>query len=98
MHWLQLCFTRLTNAFSKKIDNHMAEVALVHFTYNFIEIRQTLRVTPATAAGVTDQLRGVEDLVAAWEASEQRLERPLRASSINRAIGVRPSDCVNGPM
>jgi hypothetical protein len=67
--------TRLTNAFSKKIENHMAAVALGYFAYNFIEIHRTLRVTPAMAAGVTDRLRDVEDLVAAWESSEWRLER-----------------------
>jgi hypothetical protein len=68
-------FTRLTNAFSKKIENHMAAVALGYFAYNFIKIHRTLRVTPAMAAGVTDRLWDVEDLVAAWEASERRAER-----------------------
>ena len=68
-------FTRLTNAFSKKIENHIAAVALGYFAYNFIKIHRTLRVTPAMAAGVTDRLWEVEDLVAAWEASERRLER-----------------------
>ena len=68
-------FTRLTNAFSKKIENHMAAVALGYFAYNFIKIRRTLRVTPAMAAGVTDRLWDVQDLVAAWEASERRAER-----------------------
>ena len=43
--------------------------------YNFIKIHRTLRVTPAMAAGVTDRLWDVEDLVSAWEASERRLER-----------------------
>ncbi len=68
-------FTRLTNAFSKKIENHIAAIALGYFAYNFIKIHPTLRVTPAMAAGVTDRLWDVEDLVAAWEASERRLER-----------------------
>jgi hypothetical protein len=45
------------------------------FAYNFIKIHRTLRVTPAMAAGVTDRLWDVEDLVAAWEASERRAER-----------------------
>jgi hypothetical protein len=69
-------FTRLTNAFSKKIENHCAAVALGYFAYNFIKIHRTLRVTPAMAAGVTDRLWEVSDLVAAWEASERRVERP----------------------
>jgi IS1 family transposase len=68
-------FTRLTNAFSKKIENHCAAVALGYFAYNFIKIHRTLRMTPAMAAGVTDRLWEVEDLVAAWETSERRLER-----------------------
>ena len=65
-------FTRLTNAFSKKIDNHAAAVALGYFAYNFIKIHRTLRTTPAMAAGVTDRLWEVADLVALWEATEQR--------------------------
>jgi IS1 family transposase len=68
-------FTRLTNAFSKKIENHIAAVALGYFAYNFIKIHRTLRTTPAMAAGVTNRLWDVEDLVAAWEASERRAER-----------------------
>ena len=52
----------------------MAAVALGYFAYNFIKIHRTLRVTPAMAAGVTDRLWDVEDLVAAWEASERRAE------------------------
>ena len=68
-------FTRLTNAFSKKIQNHCAAVALGYFAYNFIKIHRTLRVTPAMAAGVTNRLWEVSDLVAAWEAWERREER-----------------------
>jgi hypothetical protein len=68
-------YTRLTNAFSKKIENHAAAVALYYFTYNFIKIHSTLRCTPAMAAGVTDRLWGVSDLVALLEAEERGLER-----------------------
>jgi IS1 family transposase len=67
-------FTRLTNAFSKKIENHIASVALTYFAYNFIKIHRTLRTTPAMAADVTDRLWEVSDLVAAWEAEERREE------------------------
>ena len=45
-------FTRLTNAFSKKIDNHIAMIALFHMHYNFARVHQTLRVTPAMEAGL----------------------------------------------
>ena len=68
-------YTRLTNAFSKKIENHAAAVALGYFAYNFIQIHRTLCMTPAMAAGVTDRLWEVSDLVALLEASERGLER-----------------------
>jgi hypothetical protein len=58
-------FTRLTNAFSKKSANLKAQVALHFAHYNFVRIHQTLRVTPAMAAGITDHLWGIEDLVLA---------------------------------
>jgi IS1 family transposase len=58
-------FTRLTNAFSKKLANLKAQVALHFAHYNFVRIHQTLRVTPAMAAGITDQLWSLEDLVGA---------------------------------
>jgi len=64
-------FTRLTNAFSKKIENHAAAVALYFMYYNFARIHQTLRVTPAMAAGVTDRLWDVADLVTLWEEEEK---------------------------
>ena len=56
-------FTRLTNAFSKKVENHAAAIALHTMYYNFVRIHQTLRVTPAMAAGVTDKLWEVSDIV-----------------------------------
>ncbi len=57
-------FTRLTNGFSKKIENHVATLAIFYMHYNFVRIHQTLRVTPAMAAGVSDRLWSIEDLVA----------------------------------
>lgn len=56
-------FTRLTNAFSKKIENHCAAVSLHFMYYNFVRRHQTLRVTPAMAAGVTNRLWSIEDVV-----------------------------------
>jgi IS1 family transposase len=56
-------FTRLTNAFSKKIENHEAAVALHFMHYNFVRRHQTLRVTPAQAAGVDPHLWSLEELV-----------------------------------
>ena len=57
-------FTRLTNAFSKKVDNHKAAVALHFMHYNFARIHQTLRVTPAMAARVTKHLWTAQDIAA----------------------------------
>jgi len=57
-------FTRLTNAFSKKVENHAAAIALHTMYYNFVRIHQTLRVTPAMAAGVSDKFWEVSDIVA----------------------------------
>lgn len=68
-------FTRLTNAFSKKIENHCAAVALGYFAYNFIKINRTLRMTPAMAAQVTPRLWSVYDLVNAWDAYEREQKR-----------------------
>lgn len=63
-------FTRLTNSFSKKIENHMAALALYFMYYNFVRIHQTLRVTPAMAAGVTPKLWSIEDVVKLIETRE----------------------------
>lgn len=57
-------YTRLTNAFSKKIENHVATLAIFYMHYNFVRIHETLRVTPAMAAFVTDRLWSIEDLLA----------------------------------
>ena len=63
-------FTRLTNGFSKKVENHANAVAL-HFTfYNFVRIHKSLRVTPAMAAGLTDRLWEMRHIVALVEAAE----------------------------
>jgi hypothetical protein len=56
-------FTRLTNGFSKKMEHHAASLAIHYMYYNFVRIHQTLRVTPAMAAGITDRLWSVEDVV-----------------------------------
>lgn len=63
-------FTRLTNGFSKKFENHAYAVALHVVFYNWVRIHKTLRVTPAMAAGLTDRLWDVKDIVALVEAAE----------------------------
>jgi IS1 family transposase len=63
-------FTRLTNAFSKKVENHAHAVALHMMYYNFVRIHQTLRTTPAMAAGVTThfwEMTDVVDVLETWE-------------------------------
>ncbi|MGA2184244.1 MAG: IS1 family transposase [Bryobacteraceae bacterium] len=57
-------FTRLTNAFSKKLDNHVAMIALFHMHYNFCRIHQTLRVTPAMEAGLSQHVWSIQEIVA----------------------------------
>jgi IS1 family transposase len=57
-------FTRLTNGFSRKLENHCHALALFLMFYNFCRIHQTLRVTPAMEAGVTDHVWDVEEIVA----------------------------------
>lgn len=56
-------FTRLTNAFSKKLANHIRALSIYFMHYNFVRIHQTLRCTPAMEAGVTDRLWSLEDMV-----------------------------------
>jgi len=73
-------FTRLSNAFSKKVENHACAVALHSMYYNFVRIHQTLKVSPAMAAGVTDRLwemGDVVDMLDALQMKEKRDARPL---------------------
>src|SRR6185369_4581601 len=58
-------FTRLTNAFSKKVENLRAAMSLHFAHYNLVRVHRTLRVTPAMAAGVSSRLWTMEDLIAA---------------------------------
>lgn len=68
-------FTRLTNAFSKKIENHTYMVALYAVFYNFIRIHKTLKVTPAMEAGITERLYGFEDILTRIEAKHAPKKR-----------------------
>jgi len=61
-------FTRLTNAFSKKLDNHIFAIALYFAHYNFCRVHKSLRMSPAMAAGITDRLWSMEDIVAKIDA------------------------------
>lgn len=68
MHMRQ--FTRLTNAFSKKFENHAHMVALYAVWYNFVRVHKSLRVSPAMAAGISDRLWSMEDVAALVEAAD----------------------------
>jgi hypothetical protein len=62
----------LTNAFSKKLENHSAAVALHYMHYNFARIHKTLRVTPAMAAGIADHVWSIEEIVGLLDTEAQR--------------------------
>jgi hypothetical protein len=65
-------FTRLTNAFSKKLENHAHMVALYALWYNFMRVQKTLRVSPAMAAGIETRLWSMEDVVAMIDEQAER--------------------------
>jgi IS1 family transposase len=73
-------FTRLTNAFSKKLENHAAAVAIWFMYYNFCRVHQTLRVTPAMESGLSDHVWSIEELIALMPESH------VIASHIDKAL------------
>ena len=77
-------FTRLTNAFSKKVENHAHAVSLHMMYYNFVRIHKTLRVTPAMAADVTDRLWEIDDIVKLVETAEARSAPKVRGPYMKR--------------
>jgi len=79
-------FTRLTNGFSKKVENHAYAVALHMMYYNFVRLHQTLRVTPAMAANVTDRLWEIGDIVKLVEDAEPA---PKPRGPYKKRIGAR---------
>ena len=90
-------YTRLSNGFSRKIENHMAAVAINYFAYNFIKIHRTLRVGPAMAAGVTTRLFEVSDWVNLLIEAESKkaAEQVLDCALNGRYLGVR-AGCTPG--
>ena len=71
-------FTRLTNAFSKKFANHCHMVAIYHAYYNFCRVHQTLRVTPAMEAGLSDHVWSLEEFVSLMPAAESKKRGPYK--------------------
>ncbi len=86
-------FTRPTNAFSKKLENHTAAVSLYFMYYNFVRIHTTLRVTPAMAAGVTERLWDINDVIRLLEeyraelAEERKVENRRRIEQSYGLVG-----------
>jgi len=66
-------FTRLTNAFSKRLENHKYAVALHYFHYNFIRVHLTIKTSPAVAAGVANKVWTMLDFVKMLEREEELL-------------------------
>jgi len=66
-------YSRLSNGFSRKVENHMAAVAINYFAYNFIKIHSSLRVTPAMAAQLVNGVYDVNDLVAMLAEAERKV-------------------------
>ena len=74
-------FTRLTNAFSKKLENHLLMLSLYFVHYNFVRIHKTLRCTPAMAAGVSETLHDMEWIVGLIDA---RAAKPIRPATYRK--------------
>ena len=78
-------FTRLTNAFSKKVQNHMHAISLHYKYYNFGRIHQTLKVTPAMEAGISDHVRTLEEIAGLIKDDEPKKRGPYKRKNSNRA-------------
>jgi hypothetical protein len=77
-------FTRLTNAYSKKIENHFHALSLYFVFYNFVRVHKTLRMSPAMKAGVADRLWSMEDVVTLIDNTEvQKISKRRLASLAN---------------
>jgi hypothetical protein len=83
-------FTRLTNAFSKKVENHAAAVAIWFMYYNFCRVHSTLRVTPAMEAGISDHVWSIEEMCALLPKAPSAAKR-MEKSLILKALGEKVS-------
>jgi hypothetical protein len=78
-------FTRLTNAFSKKIENHAAMVSLYFMFYNFARVHQTLRVTPAMEVGIADHVWSIDEIVGLLQRAKRRRHGELHSDGAFRS-------------
>jgi IS1 family transposase len=76
-------FTRLTNAFSKKLENHMHAISLYFMFYNFCKIHKSLRITPAMQAGISNKLWEISDIVALIPVEEPKKRGSYKARISN---------------
>jgi IS1 family transposase len=76
-------FTRLTNAFSKKIENHCHSLALYFVWYNWIRIHKTHKLTPAMSAGLTDKLMEMKDIVELMDGAEMKVTIQKRVGMLS---------------
>ena len=76
-------FTRLTNGFSKKVENHGYAIALHFVYYNFAKVHKSLRVTPAMQAGLTKRVMSIEDIVNLVPESRARKRGPYKKKENN---------------
>jgi hypothetical protein len=76
-------FTRLTNAFSKKIQNHAAMVAIYAVHYNFARIHKTLRITPSMAAGLSDHVWSLEEIV---QMADAYMPKPVKRGPYKKRV------------
>jgi hypothetical protein len=74
-------FTRLTNGFSKKVENHIHAISLHFMYYNFARIHKTLRVTPAMEAGLSDHVWTLEEIAALVPAPVAKKRGPYKAKT-----------------
>lgn len=77
-------FTRLTNGFSKKVENHVHALAIYFVYYNFLRVHSTLRVSPAMAAGITGKLMDWSDIIAMMDAEEVPTKRGVYKPRISK--------------
>ena len=78
----------MINGFSKKVEHHMHAVALHFMYYNFVKVHQTLKVTPAMEAGLTNRLRDISDLVTFIDVEE---EPPKKRGPYKKRISNCPT-------